>query len=136
MAAAKKDTDQIKKALSILEILNKARGNPLVLLILAVGGGFISQETLQNIGQHVQWWWVALGVAGFALVDFGSTCLKKVDTATSDIAEIKTLLKIGHEKHLQHDKEIAELKEWRAQQAVRSTKPNSKGSVRSIAERS
>lgn len=131
-----KPTDKVKQVLTMLEYIKKARGNPLVLLTLAVGGGFISQETLQNIGQNVQWWWVALGVAGFAVVDFASSCLKKVDNATADIAEIKTLLKVGHEKHIQHDKEIAELKEWRAQQVVRSSKPNSKGSVRAIAERS
>lgn len=135
--AAQKNTDQIKKALSILELLGKARGNPLVLLIVAIGGGLISQETLQNIGQNIQWWWVALGVAGFGLVDFGAACLKKIDNATADIAEIKTLLKVGHEKHQQHDREIAELKEWKAQQALRTVgKPTSKGNVRAIAERS
>lgn len=134
---AAKNTDQLKKALTLLEVLGKARGNPIILLIVAVGGGLISQETLQNIGQNIQWWWVALGVAGFGLVDFGAACLKKVDKATEDIAEIKTLLKVGHEKHQQHDKEIAELKEWRAQQALRTVgKPTSKGNVRAITERS
>lgn len=133
---ATKNTDQLKKALTLLELLGKARGNPIILLIVAIGGGLISQETLQNIGQNVQWWWIAMGVAGFALVDFGASCLKKVDRATEDIAEIKTLLKVGHEKHEQHDREIAELKEWRAQQAARPARTTSKGNVRAIAERS
>lgn len=118
VAPRKGESDTGKLPTSIGGLLKKAKENPWVLLVVALGGGTGSQEVLAQLGQHVQWWWVALGIGGFAAVDAATRLLR-------DVSEIKASLRVGAEKFEHLESDVKSLHDWRkevvAQQVAAAT---------------
>lgn len=106
-----KRTDKLK--LDLASVMRWAKGNPWVLLLLASGGGFGGQEIATAIGQNVQWWWIALGVAGFALMDVFARLLRRVDRLVDDIGDIKAGLARGAQKFEHLEGDVKSLRDWR-----------------------
>lgn len=128
----KSDTPTEKIPGGILALIAKAKSNPWVLVVLALGGGTGTQEVLAQMGQNIQWWWVALGIGGFSIVDAAGRLLR-------DVSEIKASLKVGAEKFTHIEAEVKSLHDWRKevinQQVAAATsgrKPRKGGSEGSL----
>lgn len=119
-SATARDSGSIPKGLDLGAILKWAKGNPLVLAALALGGGTGSQEALAAIGQKVEWWWIALGVVALGVLNYMTESAKraerlatKVDRVADALTGIQADLKVGALKfeHLEND--VASLRQWR-----------------------
>lgn len=110
----------IPKGFDLAKLIMWAKGNPWVLVILAAGGGTGTQQVLAELGQRVEWWWVALGVVGFGILNYFTESAKrqerlamKLDRMADALTGIQADLKIGALKFEHLECDVAELKEWR-----------------------
>ena len=127
----KSETPTEKIPGGLLALVSKAKSNPWVLVALALGGGTGTQEVLAKLGQNVEWWWVAIGVAGFALLDVGTRLLR-------DVADIKASLREGRVVMENLKEDVKSLNGWRKEvieaqvAAATSGKHRRKGSEGSL----
>lgn len=104
--ARKSETPTEKIPGGLMALISKAKSNPWVLVVLALGGGKGTEEVLAQLGQNIQWWWIALGIGGFSIVDAAGRLLR-------DVSEIKAALKVGAEKFTHIEAEVKSLHDWR-----------------------
>lgn len=107
------DTDKVKSAFDIAALVSKAKSNPWVLVVLALGGGTGTQEVLAQLGQNVQWWWVAIAVAGYGMLQYMSDSAKRQEKVRETLSEIKTQLKLGTDRFEHIEREVRSLHDWR-----------------------
>ena len=123
------DTSKLPRTLG--DWFKIAKGNPWVLLVLAGGSGISGQEVATAIGQNVQWWWIALGVAAFAAVNFVTDKTKRDEKFREDIrrdvAEIKVSLRVGAEKFENIENDVKSLRDWRKEVVARQVAAASGG---------
>lgn len=129
-----RDSGPIPKGFDLAKLISWARGNPWVLVVLAAGGGTGTQEALAAMGQKVEWWWVAIGVVGFGILNYFTESAKrqerlatKLDRMADALTGIQADLKVGALKfeHLEND--VASLRQWRHELTA---KPKSKPAMR------
>lgn len=115
-----RDSGPIPKGFDLAKVIGWARGNPWVLVLLAAGGGTGTQQVLAELGQKVEWWWIALGVVGFGILNYFTESAKrqerlasKLDRMADALSGIQADLKVGAAKfeHLEND--VASLRQWR-----------------------
>lgn len=115
-----KDTDKVQVN-AILGLFNKAKQNPWVLVALALGGGTGTQELLAQLGQNVQWWWIAVAVVGFGALNYMTDSAKRQERIREALSEINAQLREGKQvmDHLKED--VGSLKDWRRAMVERMT---------------
>ncbi len=108
MTGNEKDTDKIAgKRPDIWTLLTWAKGNPLLLAAVAIASGTGGQQVLEQLGQQVQWWQIALAIAGYAVFDLATRILKRLDTIEQRLAK-------GAEVMRQQKDIIDDLMVWRS----------------------
>lgn len=93
-----------------------AKGNPWVLAAVALGGGTGTQEILAQVGQNVQWWWVALAVAGYGALQYMADSAKRQEKIADRLAAIDARLARGEEKFQHLEAQVESLNGWRRQE--------------------
>lgn len=127
-----RDTDKVKSAFDLAALISKAKANPWVLVLVALGGGTGTQEVLAQLGQNVQWWWVALAVAGYGLLQYAADSAKRQEKVRETLHEIKMQLKLGTERFEYIEREVRSLNDWRNEVAQSGHKPRKRGSEGSL----
>lgn len=138
IAPRKGESDTGKLPRSIGDWIKLAKGNPWVLALVALGGGTGTQEALAQMGQRVEWWWVAIAVAGYGVLQYFADSSRRQEQMQRDIAEFKTevlsALRVGSEKFENLEGEVKSLNGWRkemqAGQSGRKRRGGSEGSLR------
>ena len=73
--------------LDVATIFKWAKGNPLLLAVVAVASGTGGQQVLEQMGQQVQWWQIALAIAAYAVFDLATRMLKRLDTIEQQLVK-------------------------------------------------
>lgn len=121
-------TDKVA-GLDILGLLKKAKSSPWVLVALALGGGKGGEEILTLVGQNVQWWWIAIAVAGYGALQYMADSAKRQEKITDQLGKINERLARGEEKFDNLEADVASLNNWRKdEQAAKSGKRKAAGS--------
>lgn len=135
-----RDSGTIPKGFDLGKLITWARGNPWVLVALAAGGGTGTQQVLAELGQKVEWWWVALGVVGVGVLNYFTESAKrqerlatKLDRMADALTGIQADLKVGALKFEHIEADVASLRQWRHEitaETLKKSRPKSKPSMR------
>ena len=121
-----RDSGKLAKPFDLATLIKAAKSNPWILALLALGGGTGGQELLAKVGQQVEWWWIALAVVGFGLMNYLTDFAKEVRNIGKDVADMKGDLKAGREKFEHLEEEVKSLKAFRHEltaEALKGHKP-------------
>ena len=135
------DTDKLPKGFDLTKLLTWAKGNPWVLVAAALGGGTGTQQVLAELGQKVEWWWIALAVVGFGILNYltesamrQERLATKIDRVADALTGIQSDLKLGALKFEHLETDVQHLKQWRddVSAEVMRTRPKSVQSLKPI----
>lgn len=130
----------IPKGLNVGDIIKWAKSNPWVLVVAALGGGKGGEQVLAEIGQRVEWWWIALAVVGVGILSYMTESAKraerlasKVDRVADALTGIQADLKVGALKFEHLESDVASLRQWRHEitaETFKKARPKSKPTMR------
>lgn len=117
MADTEKDTDKLDvKRPDLWSVVKWAKGSPVLLAVLAIASGTGGQQVLEQLGQQVQWWQIALAIAGYAVFDLATRILKRLDT-------IEQRLLQGTARFERLEADVDHLRRAKARERERASKP-------------